>query len=207
MDTFEPGWVAQILDGGQSATFTAAGQLKYGDPDVVENEFVYVMETEKGKFDLLRHAEFLQRVGAVKRVEPADSDAEEDTATSRGTGSRDSASDAADLSQLPPILVEPGEPLCGMALVAEPQEIPGVRAWTFETQRHRGGITSVVHSPDGTKLATGGYDGTVRIWDAANGESLQILHGHDDPVMAVAWSPDVRYLVSAGRGGKICLWE
>jgi WD40 repeat protein len=65
--------------------------------------------------------------------------------------------------------IKPGEPLCGMALTAHPAPIPGVQAWTFETLRHRGDIRAIVYSPDGTRFATGGEDGTVRLCDAASG--------------------------------------
>src|SRR6516225_8295913 len=35
---------------------------------------------------------------------------------------------------------------------------------------HRSEVYSVSWSPDGTRLATGSYDGTVKVWDAAGGE-------------------------------------
>lgn len=34
---------------------------------------------------------------------------------------------------------------------------------------HTGGVVAVAWSPDGTRLLTGGYDGTVRVWDATSG--------------------------------------
>ena len=38
---------------------------------------------------------------------------------------------------------------------------------------HRGRIDSIAISPDGTQLASGGSDGTVRIWDAATGREVK----------------------------------
>lgn len=43
---------------------------------------------------------------------------------------------------------------------------------------HTSSVWSVRWSPDGATLASGSWDGTVRIWDAANGKSLATLQDH-----------------------------
>ena len=80
------------------------------------------------------------------------------------------------------ILPEPptlklGEPLSQRALVARPPALPGVLSWTLETRRHRSYMVAMAASPDGRQLATGGIDGTVRIWDLATGQMLRALVG------------------------------
>ncbi len=50
------------------------------------------------------------------------------------------------------------------------------------------------------------WDGTLRVWDVATGETLAILQGHNDRVHSVALTPDGR-VVSAGRDGTIRLWN
>jgi WD40 repeat protein len=35
---------------------------------------------------------------------------------------------------------------------------------------HRSVVASVVFSPDGKQIASGSYDHTIRVWDAANGQ-------------------------------------
>ena len=47
----------------------------------------------------------------------------------------------------------------------------------------------VAFSPDGSRLATGSYDETARIWDATNGTQLLTIQ-NDSRVAAVAFSPD-----------------
>src|SRR4249920_305330 len=62
-----------------------------------------------------------------------------------------------------------GDPLSIRTPVQRPGPLKGVRSWTIETKRHRWYPTILALSPDGKKLATGGYDGIIRIWDVETG--------------------------------------
>jgi len=69
-------------------------------------------------------------------------------------------------------------------------------------------VNSVVFSPDGKRIASSCQeDGTARIWDAATGTELLTLRGHGDVVTAVAFSPDSKRLVTAGREGTARVWD
>jgi WD40 repeat protein len=65
----------------------------------------------------------------------------------------------------------------------------------------------VAYSPKGNKVASGGIDATVRIWDAGTGECCQILVGHTNWVRDVAYSPQGNQLASAGYDKAIRLWD
>ena len=46
-------------------------------------------------------------------------------------------------------------------------------------------------------LASSGGDGTVRLWDPADGEERRVLKGHTSDVYRIAFSPDGKLLASA----------
>ncbi len=53
---------------------------------------------------------------------------------------------------------------------------------------HEGNVTDLCWSPDGASLASGSYDNTVRVWEAATGRARHTLEGHSNVVRSVAWS-------------------
>src|SRR3954452_21804428 len=55
---------------------------------------------------------------------------------------------------------------------------------------------SLAYSPDGTAVATGGWNGTVKMWDPASGRALRSFSGHSYPVRGLAFTPDGRMLVA-----------
>jgi len=68
-------------------------------------------------------------------------------------------------------------------------------------------VYSVSYSPDGKTLASGSYDKTVKLWDAATGKELATLKGHSGPVQSVAFSPDGKTLATASDDKTIKLWD
>ncbi|MDB5313085.1 MAG: hypothetical protein JWO38_7287 [Gemmataceae bacterium] len=107
-----------------------------------------------------------------------------------------------------PLALRAGEPLSVRTLVQRPPAVPGAVSWTVETRRHRGHLTTSALSPDGKRVATGGLDGIIRVWDAETGEFVRALVGHGSYVYGLAWSPDGNTLASAGSfDGTAKLWD
>lgn len=70
-----------------------------------------------------------------------------------------------------------------------------------------GGVLAVAYSSDGRFLASGSYDGTVRIWDSDTGKELHALRGHGREVASVVFSPDGKVLASGSFDHTIRLWD
>ncbi|HYN16654.1 MAG TPA: WD40 repeat domain-containing protein, partial [Actinomycetes bacterium] len=70
-----------------------------------------------------------------------------------------------------------------------------------------GAVTSVAFSPDGGRVASGGANGTVLLWDLATGAQARRLAGHTDAVRAVAFSPDGALLATASGDRTLAVWD
>jgi WD40 repeat protein len=68
-------------------------------------------------------------------------------------------------------------------------------------------IISVVFSPDGKLLATGGDAGEIRLWEVADGKPLLTLRGHTRWVLSIAFSPEGNMLASSSDDQTVRIWD
>ncbi len=91
------------------------------------------------------------------------------------------------------------------------QEEPSIGTTLYTYDIHPTWINAVAWSPDGTRIASGGGDAIVRIWDAYTGQHRLTYRGHWSQFMArvwdARWSPDGTYIASCGFGSTVRVWE
>lgn len=89
-----------------------------------------------------------------------------------------------------------------------------IKVWELSTEKELfsldkgiSEVWSLVFTPDGKQLVTGGPDHLIRIWDLASKEQVDTLRGHTQPITKVTFSPDGERLVSASEDGTIRIWD
>ncbi len=115
-----------------------------------------------------------------------------------------------------------GEKIVSTAFVNTPfapEIVPELKIWsvvsgkTLKTLRgaHDRGRTNAIlcldFSPDGTHIATGGFDHKLRIWDAESGKEIRTIAGHRNNVLGLAFSPDGKQIASASTDQTLAIWQ
>lgn len=67
--------------------------------------------------------------------------------------------------------------------------------------------SSVAFFPDNSRLASCGFDSTVKIWDILTGKRIMTLSGHQGNVWSIAISPDGQTLASSGEDNFVKVWD
>ncbi len=70
-----------------------------------------------------------------------------------------------------------------------------------------GAVERLSFSPSGDILASGGKDGTIRLWRTPDARLLRLLGGHKYYIMALAFSADGNMLASGGTDTSVRVWS
>ncbi len=102
----------------------------------------------------------------------------------------------------------------GKLLASSTGTVDTIKLWDVSTGQelrtlagHSGGIFSIVFSPDGRVLVSGGNDKLIKLWDVATGREVRTIAGHSKYIRTLAFSPDGRVLVSTSGDKTVKLWD
>jgi WD40 repeat protein len=86
--------------------------------------------------------------------------------------------------------------------------VPTLRLLTGpSTGGHGGEAFACCYTPDGGYVLSGGWDGHLRLWEAATGQPLTSLRAGAKPVSACAVSPDGTHWISGALDGMLTCWD
>jgi WD40 repeat protein/predicted Ser/Thr protein kinase len=80
----------------------------------------------------------------------------------------------------------------------------GQEILSWQAQTHE--AWAVAWSPDGSRLATGGYDHPVVVWRVDNGHEVTRIE-YRTGVESLSWSPNGKYLAGATWSQKVLIWD
>jgi len=72
---------------------------------------------------------------------------------------------------------------------------------------HSGSVLRVTVSPDGKRLLTTSWDGTMRLWDTDTGKQLRVFGLHAGVTTGAAFSPDGKRVLVVGGDSAVHLWD
>ena len=73
---------------------------------------------------------------------------------------------------------------------------------------HKGSIRAFCSSPDGTMIATSGFeDSLIKLWNPQTWREIAQLQGHTSGITSCAFSPDGRQLATSGLDDTIRIWD
>ena len=67
---------------------------------------------------------------------------------------------------------------------------------TKEFRGHKDSLYCARLSPDGSLLATAGYDNAIKLWNVARGQEVWTLDGHNGAVFELAFRADGKVLAA-----------
>ena len=72
---------------------------------------------------------------------------------------------------------------------------------------HEQAVTSLAWSPDGSQLASGSVDRSVRLWEIGQADASLIIRKHTLGIQSVAWDPAGTRVASGGRDNSIQIYS
>ena len=103
------------------------------------------------------------------------------------------------------------------AVLASGDAVGTIRCWAIHpdgsgdllilVEGHGSVVTALAFSPAGDRLASGSWDGTIRLWNAADGSLHETLVSHPEKVPHLTWSVDGRFIAYNVHNEASWLWD
>jgi len=77
----------------------------------------------------------------------------------------------------------------------------------YTLKGHKDRVTAVAATPDGTRIVSASFDGTLKVWNLQTGELLRTLEGHTSHINAVVVTPDGVCAISGSWDNTIGMWD
>lgn len=71
---------------------------------------------------------------------------------------------------------------------------------------HAKDVSALSWNPDGTLLASGSYDGILRLW-TPQGDLHLVMSMHQGPIFAVRWNRKGNFILSSSADGTVIIWD
>ena len=104
------------------------------------------------------------------------------------------------------LIPDEGLRVIGLVKVRGPQD-KSPRLLGEHADDHFALVQAIAFSPDGTRVATAGRDGKVKVWSVSGDEAPLVISGNLGPVSGVALSPDGRRLAFCGEDKVVRVWD
>jgi serine/threonine protein kinase len=72
---------------------------------------------------------------------------------------------------------------------------------------HEGPVRSVAFAPNGSMLATGSEDATIRFWNPVTGVFDRKTENLKEPIFSIAFAHSGKFLIGGGSNGPIFVWD
>jgi WD40 repeat protein len=83
----------------------------------------------------------------------------------------------------------------------------GEKLYSIENKSPANHINIIIISPDGSFLATGNNDGTIKFYNLTSGNEIEAFNDHTDRVNSISYSSSGKKLVTASNDGFVNTYE
>ncbi|MEM9276342.1 MAG: CHAT domain-containing protein [Cyanobacteria bacterium P01_F01_bin.143] len=105
-----------------------------------------------------------------------------------------------------PVLIQKANPIS--ITPPKPEAEPNFSKDAFQSFiGHSDSVRAIAFTPDGKYLASASDDRTVRLWDIATGQLINLFKGHKERVKCVQISADGKQIVSGSADSTLKIWD